>query len=451
MKTIVINSAKGGVGKTRTSIELAKSFIKLGHAVAVIDLDITTPNIKEQKFKVYSNKYNTFPNKSQVKNFIKKSVDDAKQLEVDYLIIDTPPTINEMYLSISSYLQNAEFIFVTTRDKNSVNDTAAGMRFFALYGIDVSKVIINMGDIFEGLTDDEIISELDAKIVDVINKDDSLNRVANILESLYIKDFKLTNTKTKPIFKKLSNITEEEVQDNPNIPIRFYNLETWDIIRDRIIERENFGKSQLDVSVEQIKPFLQFEENEEFYVQISRNVPNVAEKFLPFEIVKVYVTLDNSVSKGLPMVVTKNGTHLWISEVFVISEDDISRTLDEGGINKIDYILLDLFNQMYMHRAFNRFTLKEERSLIELWVKKSEISPNIKDILFSIAILQNDRNGNEYDDFKYINYIKEQSDKLEELKTKFSEEESEETGDLSEIEFQESILEHLEILKDTYE
>ena len=434
MKTIVINSAKGGVGKTRTTVQLAEELIKLGQGVAILDLDITTPNAKADGCKIYSNIYKSFPTKTQIKKFIKESVTDAERLGVDYLIVDTPPTINETYLSISSYLKNAMFLFVTTRDKAAVYDTAAGMRFFALYGIKIDKVIINMSDMFYDLDDEEIQNNLDAYIVDCVKMKGSLKKVARYVLEVNQPDFKLTNLKSKPLFNKLSKITIEEVQNN-NIPLRFYNLETWEIIRERIVEKEIFGKTPLDVSSDEIEPYLNLEEDEEFYVQLKNN--HIFEnEFLPFEILKCYSTLDNTVSNGLPMIVTTTGHHFWIHEVSLIQEDDIQNILDEGGINKQNYILLDFFNQLYMNRAFNRTTLSRERQIIKLWISKSGITPSIREIMFSIAILENDKTANDYTTFSPLEYYTEQKELLDDSEYKSEQ-------------FQEFI-NHLEILQKEY-
>jgi Mrp family chromosome partitioning ATPase len=149
IKVIVINSAKGGVGNTRTAINLAKALAARWHTASIIDLDVTTPNIKEvDEVTVYTSAAKRMPNKTTIKRFIKNSFNE---IDTEYVIIDTPPIISEMHLAISSYLREAEFFFVITRDENSVKDTGVGMRFFALYGINISKIILNMSDVFDGL------------------------------------------------------------------------------------------------------------------------------------------------------------------------------------------------------------------------------------------------------------------------------------------------------------
>ncbi len=185
--------------------------------------------------------------------------------------------------------------------------------------------------------------------------------------------------------------------------MRFYNLETWNVIRDRIMEREAMG-SFLDVSASQIAPFLEYNEDDFVYVRINRPV-GVQEKFLPFEIVKCYITMDNKVSRGLPMLVTPKGTHLWIGEATVVLDSEISMVLKEGGIDTGDSVILDFYNQMYTFRAFTRFKLHEERTVIELYEKKTGIKVETKDKIFTIAMLENDVKADMYDEFDPERYI----------------------------------------------
>ncbi len=404
MKAIVINSAKGGVGKTRTATELAKELVRRGHTVSIWDLDVTTPNVEKiEGVDVYTSKLRSMPNKTTIKRFIKESYDTTT---TDYVIIDTPPTISEMYLAISSYLRNAEFFFVTTRDGNSVKDTGVGMRFFALYGIDVSKVIVNMSNMFKGHTDDEIEDELDVEIVARIGEDGHMEYLCDHVLELEQSEFRLNNIDHDPILSRLSKITEDEVKNDRHLPLRFYNLETWDIIVDRIMERELMG-SHLNVSASEIAPYLEYNEEDFVYVRINKPV-SVLEKFLPFEVVKCYITLENKVSRGLPMLVTAKGTHLWIGEASILSDREVNMIIEDGGLDMGDSIFLDFYNQMYMFRAFTRFELHEERSIIELYEKKTGIYISEKDKVFTIAMLENDVKSGDYDDFNIDAYISKQ-------------------------------------------
>lgn len=410
MKVIVINSAKGGVGKTRTAKELALELVKRGRTVSVMDLDVTTPNVKAiEGIEVYSSTTRQMPNKTTIKRFIRKSFEKA---DTDFMIIDTPPTISEMYLSISSYLRNAEFFFVTTRDENSVKDTGVGMRFFALYGIDVSKVILNMSDMFNGLSDEDIESELGVEIIANLTKNASLDKLAAYADEMVTSMFKLNNITHNPLLSKLSKLTVQEVEADENIPLRFYNLETWEIIRERIMEKEFFD-TYLNVSAEEIEPYLEYEEDDLIHVRVRREV-SVAEKFLPFEIIKCYVTMENKVARGLPMLVTPKGTHLWISEVNIVSDREISDIVDDGGIDTGESIFLDFFNQMYMFRVFTRFELVDERRVIELYEEKTKILVSDKDKIFTIAILENDVKPDDHENFVIQDYIDQQEDDFKE-------------------------------------
>ena len=401
VKVFVVNSAKGGVGKTRTAKAIAQSLLQKGKTVSVFDLDVTTPNVdKMDGIKVYSHEAKQMPTKTGIRKFIKKSFADS---DAEYVIVDTPPTISEMYLSISSYIREATFLFITTRDENAVKDTAIGMRYFAMYGIGVDNVILNMADVFEGLSSDQIEESLSANIISTVDKGGDLEEVVSFMEAQPAKKFHLTNTDGSPLLNKLSKITVEEVERDGKIPLRFYNLETWELIRERIMGRE-FLNSYLNVSASQIAPFLEYEEDECVYVRILKEV-SVSEKFLPFEIVKCYITMDASVSRGMPMLVTMSGTHLWIGEVGLVSDREIADIISDGGYDTGSSILFDFFNQMYMFRAFVRSDLQKERSVIKLWEKKTGVEVSKKDKIFTIAVLEKEASPAEYEDFAYESYI----------------------------------------------
>ncbi len=409
MKVIVINSAKGGVGKTRTSVGLASALVRQGKTVSIWDLDVTTPNVGSiPGVPVFTSDIRTMPNKTSIKKFIKRSYAGTS---TEYVVVDTPPTISEMYLSIASFLGNAEFFFVTTRAENSVRDTGKGMRFFAIHGIDVTKVIVNLSDTFDGYSDDEVQTVLDCEIVDRINMHGHLDNLAKYVLNSNIEEFKMRTISSDAIVSRLSGLTREEALLDMHIPPRFYNLETWDIMKERLLRSEIFGSSSspFNVDISQIKPFVAHDEGDLVYVRILRAV-STDEKFLPYEIVRCRIETRNKVSLGLPMAVTVQGTHLWIGEVVIVSDMEVALVIEAGGIDIGDSVILDFFNQIYMYKTFNRSSPNEELMVIELHEKKTGISVSNKDKIFTQALLLGDTKVEDYDIFMPEQYVDSQTD-----------------------------------------
>ncbi len=136
-----IYSAKGGVGKTTVSVNLAYTLSAMGYKVGILDADIDCPNLSF--FLGMDERMDTsrFPLKPLVKDGIKVAstsmvVDDMKKPiiwrgaiitkmlldffqntewgELDYLIVDLPPGTSDAPLTIMQLLPLDGFILVTT-------------------------------------------------------------------------------------------------------------------------------------------------------------------------------------------------------------------------------------------------------------------------------------------------------------------------------------------------
>ncbi len=156
IKNIIgIYSAKGGVGKTTVSVNLAVALAKMGHSVGLLDADIDCPNVPlfmgiEQKMDISG-----FPLKPIYIDGIKVAstamiVDDAKKPiiwrgaliakmlgdffentewgELDYLVIDLPPGTSDAPLSIMQLLDIRGFVLVTTPARiSAINSVRSGL------------------------------------------------------------------------------------------------------------------------------------------------------------------------------------------------------------------------------------------------------------------------------------------------------------------------------------
>ncbi len=141
---IGIYSAKGGVGKTTVSVNLAYTLSAMGYKVGILDADIDCPNLSF--FLGISERMGTskFPLIPLVKDGIKVAstsmlVDDMKKPiiwrgaiitkmlldffqntdwgDLDYLIVDLPPGTSDAPLTIMQLLTLDGFVLVTTPQK----------------------------------------------------------------------------------------------------------------------------------------------------------------------------------------------------------------------------------------------------------------------------------------------------------------------------------------------
>ncbi len=169
---IGVYSAKGGVGKTTVSVNLAYTLAGMGYKVGLLDVDVDCPNITMFLgiTGMFSDEY---PLKPIEKNGVwvlstAMFVDDTKKPiiwrgpmigkmvreffentewgELDYLIMDLPPGTSDAPLSIIQLLDLDGFVLVTTPQKiASVNTIRSGMMAKRL-GVAVLGVVETMSD-----------------------------------------------------------------------------------------------------------------------------------------------------------------------------------------------------------------------------------------------------------------------------------------------------------------
>ncbi len=172
-KTVCISSAKGGVGKTITTINLAGTFELLGKKVLIVDLDLfgggvgvalNTPytksiytliddinNNRYREFKDYIVKYDEFidilpsPKDPRQANKI-----EAKYLDLildrasnfyDVVLIDTNHILNEINVLIMDKVD--EILFLVTNDPLDLKNLKSIISIFRDIGLDKYKVLLN--------------------------------------------------------------------------------------------------------------------------------------------------------------------------------------------------------------------------------------------------------------------------------------------------------------------
>ncbi|WP_440617848.1 P-loop NTPase [Cysteiniphilum sp. 6C5] len=166
MKSIVIYSAKGGVGKTTTTVNLAKKLVSEGKKVFIIDADVNTPSthvllgddalVNDQLMfaSIGLNQANTiFIQQKELKQFFKSTIAQVYKFKPDIVLIDTPPSISEIHNELLAQFDISGMFFVTQANALSFSDIKRAIPFFYVRNIRIAGVILNMVGLHKGEID----------------------------------------------------------------------------------------------------------------------------------------------------------------------------------------------------------------------------------------------------------------------------------------------------------
>ena len=174
IKNIVgVFSAKGGVGKSAISLQLALSLIDKGFTVGLLDADIYGPSqslmLKAKPVKLKTLKDNQMINPLEVRNlkFISMGLisDERTPLvargpkvsgavmqlfsktnwgELDYLIVDTPPGTGDAQMTLLQRIPITTTLVVTTPQNVSISDCRRGIEMIKKFNKPITGLIENM-------------------------------------------------------------------------------------------------------------------------------------------------------------------------------------------------------------------------------------------------------------------------------------------------------------------
>ena len=173
VKNIIgVFSAKGGVGKSEISLNLALSLADKGYAVGLLDADIYGPSqpvllkASSEEIDVKDNKLLIPLNKKGIKfvsmgliargqkpviwrgpmvsGAVMQLMSQTDWQELDYLIIDTPPGTGDVQLTLLQRLPLNGALVVTTPQEVSTSDTRKGIEMIKRLELPILGLIENM-------------------------------------------------------------------------------------------------------------------------------------------------------------------------------------------------------------------------------------------------------------------------------------------------------------------
>ena len=210
-RIIVINSGKGGVGKTTTAINLGTSLNKLGKEVIIIDANLNTPNVGLQlgapivpvtfnhvlkgkadiEDAVYEHHSGTkiVPSSLSVKELTKfntkkiPEIVDKLRNSCDYVIIDSAAGFGEEVMAVLDAAD--EVIIVTNPEMPTVTDALKAVKVARGMNKEVNGVIVtrHVNAKYE-MPLSSIRSMLETQIIGVIPEDKSVKEALNLRDAV---------------------------------------------------------------------------------------------------------------------------------------------------------------------------------------------------------------------------------------------------------------------------
>jgi Mrp family chromosome partitioning ATPase len=172
---ILVMSGKGGVGKSSVAAYLAVALVKRGYKVGLMDVDLHGPSIPRilglkgslefsgRAGKMFPIKY--LPNMEVMSietlmgadkdaatiwrgplkiGVIRQFISDIEWMDLDYLIIDSPPGTGDEPLTVAQTIPDARALIVTTPQEISLADVRKSINFCRQVKMEILGLVENM-------------------------------------------------------------------------------------------------------------------------------------------------------------------------------------------------------------------------------------------------------------------------------------------------------------------
>lgn len=362
MKAFLTYSGKGGVGKTTITYSLYRAFKSLGFKTIVLDMDLNTPSMHyliDDEDLISNHRFmGLFLNKSVVDAFLTKAINIIRSKDPEILLIDTPPSITDIHISLIKKLRINSVVLVSQPTELSKGDIERTVPFFENERVSVMGIIENMVENngqdyrYEKLLSINKEAGLDSRVV----YDKNARAFIGLANKLLKKNpAEVTQeNRIRQMFDE--TITEEAVmamyaiggddssgyyfdragRRGPSLSdIKFVSLKTWPALRNVLTDMEPFGMKYVvsEATPERVERLVNAFKTDDTALVMVTKAPNTEIPIVSGEIGECTLKIDDKFN-GIPCVeyhTNKGVVRMFPHEVMPADDKIIQDSLTDGA------------------------------------------------------------------------------------------------------------------------